>query len=265
MPVVASDMSGRYVRPRDGAMAEPVTPVTAVRSLSGRAIASDRCDRDSLPCHRKMTSVPDKPSIDGLEAKWRETWAADGTFRFDRTKTRDEIYSIDTPPPTVSRQAAHRALLLVHPHRSRRAVPAHAGRRGLLPDGLGRQRAQHRAPGAAHARHRLRSVASLRPRLRRAGQAAEASRSASADRTSSSSATRITAQLEEAYFDLWSTLGLSVDWTPDVHDDRRSRAAHVAVRVPAAARAGPRLPGRVTDAVGRRHAHRGRAGRARRS
>jgi len=46
--------------------------------------------------------IPEKPSLDGLEAKWRDRWAADGTFRFDRSKTRDEIFSIDTPPPTVS-------------------------------------------------------------------------------------------------------------------------------------------------------------------
>ena len=47
-------------------------------------------------------TVPDKPSLDGLEAKWSERWEAEGTYRFDRTKTRAEIYSIDTPPPTVS-------------------------------------------------------------------------------------------------------------------------------------------------------------------
>ena len=46
--------------------------------------------------------VPEKPSIDGLEEKWGSRWEADGTYRFDRTKTRAEIYSIDTPPPTVS-------------------------------------------------------------------------------------------------------------------------------------------------------------------
>jgi valyl-tRNA synthetase len=46
--------------------------------------------------------VPDKPSLDGLEAKWGEWWEATGTYRFDRSKTRDEIYAIDTPPPTVS-------------------------------------------------------------------------------------------------------------------------------------------------------------------
>jgi valyl-tRNA synthetase len=46
--------------------------------------------------------VPDKPSLDGLEEKWGAVWEADGIYRFDRNHTRDEIYSIDTPPPTVS-------------------------------------------------------------------------------------------------------------------------------------------------------------------
>src|SRR3954468_6717247 len=49
-----------------------------------------------------MPSAPDKPSLDGLEQKWASRWDADGTFRFDRSKTRDEVFSIDTPPPTVS-------------------------------------------------------------------------------------------------------------------------------------------------------------------
>ena len=46
--------------------------------------------------------VPEKPSIDGIEQKWMEAWEGEGTYRFDRTKGRDEVYSIDTPPPTVS-------------------------------------------------------------------------------------------------------------------------------------------------------------------
>jgi valyl-tRNA synthetase len=46
--------------------------------------------------------VPEKPSLDGLEAKWGEWWETTGTYRFDRTKTREEIFAIDTPPPTVS-------------------------------------------------------------------------------------------------------------------------------------------------------------------
>src|SRR5436190_12367133 len=47
-------------------------------------------------------TVPDKPSLDGLDDKWASRWDADGTFRFDPSKTRDRIFSIDTPPPTVS-------------------------------------------------------------------------------------------------------------------------------------------------------------------
>jgi valyl-tRNA synthetase len=46
--------------------------------------------------------VPDKPNLDGLEAKWDERWRATGAYRFDRSKTRAEIFAIDTPPPTAS-------------------------------------------------------------------------------------------------------------------------------------------------------------------
>jgi valyl-tRNA synthetase len=53
------------------------------------------------PAARRAT-VPDKPTVDGLEARWTAVWEAEGTYRFDRTKTREQVYSIDTPPPTVS-------------------------------------------------------------------------------------------------------------------------------------------------------------------
>lgn len=46
--------------------------------------------------------MPDKPSLDGLEAKWSRVWEETGVYRFDRTRTREDVYSIDTPPPTVS-------------------------------------------------------------------------------------------------------------------------------------------------------------------
>src|SRR5437016_6248894 len=49
-----------------------------------------------------MAAVPEKPTLEGLEAKWGARWEDDGTYRFDRTKTREQIYAIDTPPPTVS-------------------------------------------------------------------------------------------------------------------------------------------------------------------
>jgi valyl-tRNA synthetase len=49
-----------------------------------------------------MAIIPEKPSLSGLESKWGADWQARGLYRFDRTKTRDQIYSIDTPPPTIS-------------------------------------------------------------------------------------------------------------------------------------------------------------------
>jgi valyl-tRNA synthetase len=47
-------------------------------------------------------AVPEKPALEGLEAKWSGIWQQQRTYAFDRTKSRDEVYSIDTPPPTVS-------------------------------------------------------------------------------------------------------------------------------------------------------------------
>ena len=47
--------------------------------------------------------VPEKPALEGLEAKWESRWEADCTYRFNRENaTRETIYSIDTPPPTAS-------------------------------------------------------------------------------------------------------------------------------------------------------------------
>ncbi len=46
--------------------------------------------------------VPERPALEGLEDKWRERWQADGTYAFVRPATREQVYSIDTPPPTVS-------------------------------------------------------------------------------------------------------------------------------------------------------------------
>ena len=51
-----------------------------------------------------MPEIPERPSLEGLETKWSADWERSEVFHFDRSKTRDEIFSIDTPPPTVSGQ-----------------------------------------------------------------------------------------------------------------------------------------------------------------
>jgi valyl-tRNA synthetase len=53
---------------------------------------------DPAPAH----AVPEKPALEGLEAHWQTRWERDGVYRFDRRRPRREVFSIDTPPPTVS-------------------------------------------------------------------------------------------------------------------------------------------------------------------
>jgi valyl-tRNA synthetase len=47
-------------------------------------------------------NIPDKPALEGLEERWSRAWADAGTYAFDRSRPRYGVYSIDTPPPTVS-------------------------------------------------------------------------------------------------------------------------------------------------------------------
>ena len=50
-----------------------------------------------------VAAIPEKPALEGLEAKWGGFWKAQGTYRFDReSATRENIFSIDSPPPTAS-------------------------------------------------------------------------------------------------------------------------------------------------------------------
>jgi valyl-tRNA synthetase len=46
--------------------------------------------------------VPERPSLDGIEDRWSAWWESEGIYRFDTSRSRADVYSIDTPPPTVS-------------------------------------------------------------------------------------------------------------------------------------------------------------------
>ena len=54
------------------------------------------------PDFRAPATTPERVGVEGLEEKWALKWQEDGTYRFRREATRAEVYSIDTPPPTVS-------------------------------------------------------------------------------------------------------------------------------------------------------------------
>jgi valyl-tRNA synthetase len=54
------------------------------------------------PTEPTARTIPAKPSLDGVEGRWSTVWRDEQTYRFDRTVDRERVYSIDTPPPTVS-------------------------------------------------------------------------------------------------------------------------------------------------------------------
>jgi valyl-tRNA synthetase len=68
--------------------------------MTDTPITQDPSEQTTRPA--ATVEVPDRPALEGLEGKWSDRWRREDTYRFDRTKTRAQIYSIDTPPPTVS-------------------------------------------------------------------------------------------------------------------------------------------------------------------
>jgi valyl-tRNA synthetase len=48
------------------------------------------------------SQLPAKPTLQGIEERWAQRWEVAGTYRFDRSRPRREVFAVDTPPPTVS-------------------------------------------------------------------------------------------------------------------------------------------------------------------
>jgi len=86
------------------------------------------------------------PTLDGLEDKWASRWEEDGVYVRRSVAERANVYAIDTPPPTVSGEL-HMGHVLSYTHTDTIArFQRNARQDRLLPDGVGRQRAAHRAP-----------------------------------------------------------------------------------------------------------------------
>ena len=159
-------------------------------------------------------TVPEKPSIDGLVEKWSAIWSERGTFHFDRTKTRDEVFSIDTPPPTVSGDL-HLGHCCSYTHTDvlARFQRMH-GREVFYPMGwddnaLNVERRVQLTYGVI-CDPTLPYVENFEaPGPRKSGQPPmPVSRPNFIELCA-----KYTVEAEEAYFRLWSDLGLSVDWT----------------------------------------------------
>ncbi len=99
--------------------------------------------------------VPEKPTLEGLEAKWSASWDESGTYRFERAAAEDEIYSIDTPPPTVS-GSLHVGHVFSYTHTDAMArFMRMRGREVFYPMGWDDNGLPDRAPGAEPLRRPL--------------------------------------------------------------------------------------------------------------
>jgi valyl-tRNA synthetase len=58
--------------------------------------------RGNADSYARAATTPDKVGVEGLEQKWGASWDNSRTYSFDKSAPKSQIFSIDTPPPTVS-------------------------------------------------------------------------------------------------------------------------------------------------------------------
>jgi valyl-tRNA synthetase len=174
-------------------------------------------------------AVPDKPALEGLEQKWNGRWEAAGTYRFDRSRPRDEVYAIDTPPPTVS-GSLHVGHVFSYTHTDVIArFQRMRGKAVFYPmgwddNGLPTERRVQNYFGV-RCDPSLPYDAAFRPPDKPAKSPIPVSRPNFVELC-----TRLTAEDEKAFEHLWRHLGLSVDWgmTYATIDRRAQRVSQVA-------------------------------------
>ena len=167
--------------------------------------------------------LPEKPALEGLEDKWNARWEADGTYRFDRSKRRDAVYAIDTPPPTVS-GSLHVGHVFSYTHTDVIArFQRMRGKEVFYPmgwddNGLPTERRVQNYYGV-RCDPSLPYDARFQPPEKPGKQPISVSRPNFIELC-----TRLTLEDEKAFEHLWRYLGLSVDWTKTYATiDRRSQ------------------------------------------
>ncbi|MBC7290737.1 MAG: valine--tRNA ligase [Actinotalea sp.] len=175
--------------------------------------------------------VPEKATLDGLEARWSQVWDEQGTYTFDRTRSRAEVFSIDTPPPTVS-GSLHVGHVFSYTHTDVVArFQRMRGREVFYPmgwddNGLPTERRVQNYYGV-RCDPSLPYDAGLTPPQ----QGGEGKSVRAADQVPVSRRNfvelceRLTVEDEQQFEALWRRLGLSVDWSQTYQTiDERSRA-----------------------------------------
>ena len=161
--------------------------------------------------------LPEKPGIEGLESKWSERWERDGTYKFDRRSHRSQVYSIDTPPPTVS-GSLHmgHAFSYTHPD----TVARYRRMRGYSvfypmgwdDNGLPTERRVQQYFGVS-CDPSLGQDPNFEPPVQRTGKQKDEPLVAISRPDFVSLCLKLTAEDEQVFEEVWRRLGLSVDWS----------------------------------------------------
>ena len=174
-----------------------------------------QCREGAAPGYgnRTMTAtVPEKPSLDGLEERWSARWEDAGIYRFERTGPRSQVFSIDTPPPTVS-GSLHVGHVFSYTHTDTVArFWRMRGKKVFYPigwddNGLPTERRVQNYFGV-RCDPSLHYDPAVEPPGAKAKQQLPVSRPNFVELCH-----KLTAQDEQAFEDLFRRLGLSVDWT----------------------------------------------------
>jgi len=161
----------------------------------------------------RSPAVPERPTLDGLERKWSEAWERDGCYSFDRDALREQVFSIDTPPPTVS-GSLHVGHFFSYTHTD--AVARYQRMRGRAvfypmgwdDNGLPTERRVQNHFGVRCDPSVAYDPAFTPPAEPSAKEPVSVSRPNFVELC-----LRLTAEDERAFEELWRGLGLSVDWS----------------------------------------------------
>jgi valyl-tRNA synthetase len=161
--------------------------------------------------------VPERPTLEGLETKWSAVWERDGVYRFDRSAPRERVYSIDTPPPTVS-GSLHVGHVFSYTHTDTVArYQRMRGREVFYPMGWDDNGLPTERRVQNHYGVRCDPSVAYDPDFQPpvAGEAgSDAKEPLSVSRPNFVElCLRLTESDEQAFERLWRTLGLSVDWS----------------------------------------------------
>jgi valyl-tRNA synthetase len=157
--------------------------------------------------------VPERPTLEGLEQKWSAAWERDGVYSFDRAAPRERIFSIDTPPPTVS-GSLHVGHVFSYTHTD--AVARYRRMRGsevFYPMGWDDNGLPTERRVQNHFGVRCDPSVPYDPDFKPPAEPSEKEPVAVSRPNFVELCLLLTESDERAFEDLWRTLGLSVDWS----------------------------------------------------